>query len=282
MKVSVVVTVWNVGEYIGKCLTSIIKQTYKNIEIIIVNDCGNDNSMDVVKSFNDGRIKIVNHSQNMGVGWARKTGIAACTGDYVIFVDGDDWIDEDFIEKLAKNAQETDADIVSGGITYVNSESLWDIKRIFPHASEGMAKFKDYFAKKIEILANKLVRRTMFDVVPYSSRPFNEDTITIMKLLYHANKVSYVDTQGYYWRQHPKSLCHRVNAFENALFKALCAQELRVFFADKGDEYKNVISQDVYLHHLRTVKQTMNDAMAQKYRAELGEITPHLLNILSI
>ena len=205
MKISIVTTAYNIEAYVEKCLGSLLTQTHEDLEIIVVNDCSTDKTMDIVGKFTDERIKVVNHSQNMGAGWARRTGIGAATGDYVITVDGDDWLAPDFIEALAKNAEETDADIVSGGITSVWSEDYEEVKRFLPHVSEGMQKFKDYGNKKIVFLNNKLVRRSMYDTVPYSTRRYCEDTPVILPLLYLANKVSYVDTQGYYYLQHDKS-----------------------------------------------------------------------------
>jgi glycosyltransferase involved in cell wall biosynthesis len=149
MKISIVTTAYNIEAYIKKCLMSLVGQTYEDIEIIVVNDCSTDKTMDIVGMFDDERIKVVNHEKNMGAGWARRTGIAAATGEYVITVDGDDWLSEDFIEKLVKNAEETDADIVSGGITYVYDDNFEQINRYHPRISEGMQKFRDYANKKI-------------------------------------------------------------------------------------------------------------------------------------
>lgn len=282
MKISIVTTAYNIEAYVEKCLDSLLAQTHEDIEIIVVNDCSTDKTMDIVGKFTDERIKVVNHSQNMGAGWARRTGIGAATGDYVITVDGDDWLAPDFIEALAKNAEETDADIVSGGITYVWSDTYEEVKRFLPHVSEGMQKFRDYGDKKIVFLNNKLVRRTMYDTVPYSTRRYCEDTPVILPLLYLANKVSYVDVQGYYYLQHDKSLCRRVNTFEEALFKALCSQEMQAFFGDKGEEYSGLISIPEYIGWLRTMKATMTPQLAQIYRSELGEIMPNLLRLVEI
>lgn len=282
MKISIVTTAYNIEAYVEKCLESLLAQTHEDIEIIVVNDCSTDKTMDIVGKFTDERIKVVNHSQNMGAGWARRTGIGAATGEYVITVDGDDWLAPDFIEALAKNAEETDADIVSGGITYVWNENYQETKRFLPHISEGMQKFADYGNKKIVFLNNKLVRRSMYDTVPYSTRRYCEDTPVILPLLYLANKVSYVDVQGYYYLQHDKSLCRRVNAFEEAMFKALCSQEMQAFFGDKGEEYQGLISVPEYIGWLRTIKATMTPQLAQVYRSELGEIMPNLLRMVEI
>lgn len=282
MKVSIITTAYNVEAYIEDCLNSLVNQTYKDIEVILVNDCSTDGTMDIVNRFEDERIRVVNHNQNLGAGWARRTGIQHATGEYVITVDGDDWVSEDFIEKLAENAKETDADIVSGGITFIHDDNYEEIKRFLPRVSEGMTKFLDYSNKKIVFLNNKLVRRTMYDTVPYSTRRYCEDTPVILPLLYYANKVSYVDTQGYYYRQHDQSLCRRVNAFEDALFKALCSLEMQYFFSDKGEEYKNLISIEEYVGYLRIIRANMTPQLVVAYRSEMGELAPYLLQMLNI
>ena len=282
MKISIVTTAYNIEKYIHKCLTSIINQTYKDIEVIVVNDFSTDSTMDIVKQFKDERLKVINHEKNRGAGQARKTGIEASTGDYVITIDGDDWISEDFIEKLVENAKETNADIVSGGITIVHNEEYQEIKRFLPKTSEGFQKFMDYGNKKIIFLNNKLVRRTMYDTVPYSTRRYCEDTPVLLPLLYYANKVSYVDTQGYFYLQHNTSLCHRVNHFEDSLFKALCSKDCMAFFADKGDEYKGLISQKEFIQYLAVIKKTMTPELENIYSKELGELAVSIIKMFNL
>lgn len=281
MKISIVTTAFNIEKYIHKCLTSILNQTYKNLEVIVVNDCSTDTTMEIVETFKDERLKVINHEKNKGAGQARKTGIEASTGDYVITIDGDDWISEDFIEKLVENAKETDADIVSGGITIVHNDEYQEIKRFLPKISEGFQKFMDYDNKKIVFLNNKLVRRTMYDIVPYSTRRYCEDTPVILPLLYYANKVSYADTQGYFYLQHNMSLCHRVNAFEESLFKALCSKDCMSFFSDKGEKYKGLISQKEFIQYITIIKKTMTPELENIYSKELGELAVPIIKMLN-
>ena len=282
MKISIVTTVYNIEKYIERCMESLLAQTYKDIEIIVVDDCGKDSSMEIVSRYNDDRIKIVRHSENMGAGWARRHGIEAATGEYVITIDGDDWISPTFIEDLAKNAEETNADIVSGGITIVHSDEYQEIKRFTPMISTGFKKIQDYGNQKIIFLNNKLVRKSMYDKVQYCTRRFCEDTPVILPLLYYANAVSYVDNQGYYYRQHEASLCRRVNQFEQALFKGLCCKEMLDFFKDKGDEYQGLISKQEYVGYLKVLKTCGNDELYRKYNSELGELMPSLLSMVEL
>lgn len=280
MKISIVTTVYNLEKYIKQCLDSIFSSTYKNIEVIVVNDYSSDTSMNIVNEYEDERMVIINHNENMGAGWARKHGIEVATGEYVITIDGDDWISEDFIEKLVENAKETDADIVSGGITIVKSDSYHEIKKFLPTISTGFKKFQDYGNDKIIFLNNKLVRRSMYNQVSYCTRRYCEDTPVILPLLYYANKVSYVDTQGYFYRQHSQSLCHSVKDFEQSLYKALCCKDMLKFFSDKGSEYQNLINRQEYLMYLKNVKEYGNQELFTKFKNELAELTPALLNMI--
>lgn len=113
-KVSVIVPVYNGEKYLQRCLNSITKQTLKDIEILCIDDCSTDNSLNIIEDFavTDKRIKIFRHLKNSGESKARNTGLENSTGEYLSFVDNDDTIDLDFLEKLYKKAKETNADIV--------------------------------------------------------------------------------------------------------------------------------------------------------------------------
>lgn len=95
--ISVIVPIYNVQNYIAECLESIISQTYRDLEIICVDDCGLDNSISIVKKYmkKDDRIKLVHHEENQGLGGARNTGISVANGEYIYFMDSDDKIERD-------------------------------------------------------------------------------------------------------------------------------------------------------------------------------------------
>ena len=108
MKISVIIPVYNVEKYIRQCLESVINQTYKNLEIIIVNDGTKDNSMKIVEEYlSDERIKIID-KENGGLSSARNKGLEHATGDYILFVDSDDWIKENLCETCMKNQKNED------------------------------------------------------------------------------------------------------------------------------------------------------------------------------
>lgn len=113
-KVSVIIPIYNVEEYLEKCLDSVINQTYKDLEIICVNDCSPDNSAEILQRYaeKDSRIKIVNREKNGGLSAARNSGLDIATGEYVYFLDSDDWIDDNYISCMVDAATASGAEVV--------------------------------------------------------------------------------------------------------------------------------------------------------------------------
>ena len=116
LKVSVVVPVYNLEDYIEKCIQSILDQTYKNYELILVDDGSTDHSYDMCQKYSESYDNIFAYSQeNGGPNAARLTGVENSTGEYILFVDGDDWIESNMLEELVKKQQESGAEIVTSG-----------------------------------------------------------------------------------------------------------------------------------------------------------------------
>ena len=116
--VSIIIPVYNVDQYLSKCLDSVIHQTYHNLEIICVNDASSDNSLEILKEYasEDNRIKILNNAHNKGLASSRNIALKAVRGDFVLFVDSDDWIDVDTIEHCVENINRTRADFIAFGL----------------------------------------------------------------------------------------------------------------------------------------------------------------------
>lgn len=124
--VSVVVPVYNVEQYIGRCIESILNQTHKNLELILVDDGSPDRSGEICDEYalKDSRIKVI-HTENRGVSYARNTGLDNSTGEYLFFVDSDDWIESNHIEKLLPVDGE---DLVYGGTKLFRNAVLFDVR----------------------------------------------------------------------------------------------------------------------------------------------------------
>lgn len=124
--ISVIVPVYKVEEYLPKCIESILNQTYKNIELILVDDGSPDNSPKICDEYasKDKRVKVI-HKKNAGVSAARNDGINAASGKFITFVDSDDWIESEMYEKLYEKQQEKDYDVVMCGFKLVMPDTTW-------------------------------------------------------------------------------------------------------------------------------------------------------------
>lgn len=118
VKISVVISVYNVEKYLRRCLDSICNQTLREIEIIAVNDASPDHSADILAEYaeKDSRIKVINHEKNSGQGAARNTGMVAAVGEFIAFIDSDDWLEPEMYETMYRKAQEYNADMVVCGV----------------------------------------------------------------------------------------------------------------------------------------------------------------------
>lgn len=119
-KVSVIIPVYNTEKYLKKCLDSVCNQTLQDIEIICINDCSQDNCLEILKAYalSDTRVRIIDFKENRGAGAARNAGIEAAQGEYIGFVDSDDFIDLDFYEKLYNSGTKTKANVVKGAVEH--------------------------------------------------------------------------------------------------------------------------------------------------------------------
>lgn len=147
MKVSVIIPVYNVEKYIRSCVNSVLDQTLKDIEVILVDDGSTDSSGEICDelALSDSRVKIL-HKKNAGVGAARNDGLALAQGDWVIFGDSDDWFEADALEKLCSEGEKNNADVIFGDVNLVES----GLKKNVPF-------YKDEFVTNDETLKTKLI-----------------------------------------------------------------------------------------------------------------------------
>ncbi|MDR2457303.1 MAG: glycosyltransferase [Clostridiales Family XIII bacterium] len=132
-KVSIIIPVWNTEPYLRRCLDSVVNQTLKDLEIICVNDASPDSSAEILQEYaqKDSRIKIVTHNKNQGLSAARNTGVDVCTGEYVYFIDSDDWIDLDYLERMVRVIDDKKLDVVANNSVF---EVVEDVFKKIPNS----------------------------------------------------------------------------------------------------------------------------------------------------
>lgn len=237
--ISVAMSAYNVGEYIEQAMRSVLASEYKDIELVIVEDCSTDNTLEIAEKIaeEDSRVRIIKQPENRGAGWARRTGIEAAQGEYVITIDSDDWVAPSFIGDLAKRAEETDADIVGGGATVVHDGGIYEKYGYGTAVTEGDNKVLTFWrTEKVSFMNNKLIRKSLHEKYPYCTRRFIEDVPTINPLLQLANKVAYADNDGYFYRQRATSLIHDTNPLRDVLYRFLAFQDIIDFFEKENKE----------------------------------------------
>ena len=215
-KVSVVVPIYNMEKYLKKCIESIINQTYHNIEVILVDDGSNDTSPNICDYFSriDDRIKVI-HKSNGGLSDARNCGIKSATGEYIMFVDSDDYIDCKTIEILVENIIKNEAEMVVHSLKFVD-ENGYEVDYRKPIDSENKI-FNEYeFWKYIYsnpdryilgvISCNKLMKKSIFEDVLYPVGKIHEDELILHKLLNKSKKIVFIKDKFYNYLQRENSI----------------------------------------------------------------------------
>lgn len=216
--ISVIVPVYNVKEYLNECIESIVNQTYKELELILVDDGSTDGSSEVCDEWGkrDSRIRII-HKKNGGLSDARNKGIDNATGKYIAFVDGDDYVHSNYLEILLNNLLENDADISMCNFLRVDKEwkehpqELVNENEVFLY-KENEILDQIYENNSVTVVAwNKLYVKTLFDTVKYPKGHVHEDEYVIHQLLYQCKRMVYTSCKLYYYVQRRESITGKLS-----------------------------------------------------------------------
>jgi len=213
-KVSLIIPVYNVEEYLVKCLDSAINQTLTEIEIIVINDGSSDDSLSICEKYanQDSRIKLITQ-KNCGLSAARNTGIEASTGKFIIFLDSDDYIEPILLEKTYTKAINEKLDIVVYGYNQVdtNYKVIFTNKIRDSHTQE--LKKRILSAKKSPMACDKLYKRDLFTQheILFPVGRYHEDVYTTYKLAYFANKIGVIEETYYNWLRRDGSISKSIS-----------------------------------------------------------------------
>lgn len=242
IKVSILVPFYKVENYVGRCMESLFTQTYKNIEYVFVNDCTPDKSMEVINEMIDkygvsSQCKMIIHDQNQGISVSRNDCLDNMTGDFFLFIDSDDYIDNDMVELLVEAALKENADISGCGY----------IEEYADHSVEHPQKYSndhDEMMRAITLLTIKgvmwklLVRSTIVtehrDEVRFiPDRNMVDDYLFCCQIFYYAQRFTSVDRCMYHWIQYnPNNYTHTtIFAVES---QAAAIRKTEDFFREKG------------------------------------------------
>lgn len=237
--ISIIMSAYNAENTIERAITSCLNQTYRDIEVIVVDDASTDNTLNIVKSLadKDNRVKVFSNEVNKGAGLARRVGVHNAKGEYTTFLDSDDYYKEDCIEILFKAAKEKNADIVHPGIIVIENdiEQPRIPKECF---AEGKSRFVPDSSDTKRFLTIMLIKRDLWNKVEYSHRRYIEDTPTLYKLIYFANNVYSIEYAGYCYIQNNNSLIHTASSFKNALYQCLSTKDILEFLEAQNENVR--------------------------------------------
>ncbi len=223
---SIIVPIYNVEAYLPQCVDSILKQKFADFEVLLVNDGSTDASLKICEDYRkkDRRVKVIN-KPNGGLISAKKAGLQQAVGEYVGFVDGDDWIDDDMYEKLCKSAVATQADIViSDNIVDFSTHSLairqgipcgvYDKTKLIQLVYPNMAFAKELYKLGVSpSLCTKIFKRTLVTPFQFAVNEMikgGEDAACTYPCMLQAQKIVYLeDCCAYHYRVHDKSMTHK-------------------------------------------------------------------------
>lgn len=216
VKFSIIIPVYNSDEYLEECIESVLNQTYKNFEVILINDGSKDKSGSICDNYSkiETRLKVI-HQENKGRVLARRKGIENATGDYLLFLDSDDYWDINLLETIYKYVVKFNCDMiifkykrVFNNIIVREQQQLFDHERIFENDDKKVIFEKIISTSSLNNLVTKVIKKTIVDncdYLHYKDIRNGEDLLQSLPWLYRANKIVYINKPLYNYRINPKS-----------------------------------------------------------------------------
>lgn len=242
--VSVIMPVYNTEKYVGQAIESVLSQTYPDFELLIVDDGSKDRSRDICEEYSkkDSRISVFTNDTDMhGPGSARNIGLNHASGEYLYFMDSDDWLDENLLETVVNCMRQTGADIVQFGVIseYGNSKAFWNGKSILTKA-EISENFSEFWNNTIKNLWVFLFQRELIKNIRFENIIDGEDVCFVMDAMSRMETIALVSEAFYHYRYMEGSTCHRWNP---ELFECLEIQWKHSFaFLNSFEKKMNVLS----------------------------------------
>lgn len=276
-KITVIVPIYNVEKYLRKCLDSIINQTYSNIQLILVDDGSTDGSEKICDEYvtkykKDMDICVI-HQPNKGLSCARNIGIENAKGQYICFIDSDDYIELDMLENLYKAIKENKSDISCCGKVkeynnrkiYLNNKNSFSCSGI--EAIGRMFTFDDLDNSACD----KLFKTELFRDIKFPDGKYYEDIATIYYVFEKANNVSHVKNEGYHYLIRDTSISHSEFSL-NQLDLLYFSKKISSEFANKYKEIEEQANSFYYLNLLNTIVKMKNSQHFCEYKEKFKNI----------
>ncbi len=275
--VSVIVPIYNSGRYLGKCIDSILSQSYGRIELLLLDDGSEDESLDIIRHYAsiDERVRVFSDA-NHGVSFVRNKGLDEARGDYILFVDSDDWIDEDAVRILLSLSVKHGADVVACRKNTVRADDSrlrrgWDRERIY--RSE---EYVELMTRPLGVFCfpwSRLIKRELFEGMRFIEGRVFEDLILMPHVIYKANKVVESQRRLFNYRRNLSSITR-----SRFSYKAMDEMDGYISNVNFGDEISNrkVVLYSIMFFHTKyyyyTLRVWWNHLDYKAYRDKYSKV----------
>ena len=248
-KVSIIIPIYNSEKYLNKCLDSILNQTYENLDIILVNDGSIDNSKTICDEYLkiDRRINVI-HKENGGAASARNIGIKSAVGDYIMFVDSDDYISTSMVEIMVSSIEDKNSDLAVCGFNIIKNRTMESItyENGFYDTKEEMARFFSLLNGRTNSVCNKIYRKTIIKYPFDEKLVVGEDLIFNLECFSSCKSVVVIENKLYFYRRansNSLSQSSHENFFQINIY---LYQKLNRYLIDAIDKKYNSYQVDMY------------------------------------
>lgn len=309
--ITIIVPIYKVEDYLHRCVDSILKQTYKKLEVILVDDGSPDGCGKICDEYAklDERIKVI-HKKNGGLSDARNAGIEIAQGGHISFLDSDDWLYEEYIEKLYQLLKKSNSDIsvcnfirtsIEGIQVDISNEEIYEYSNM-----EALGQIYDKFDAQIFVAWGKLYKRYLFDDIRFPVGRIHEDEFITYKLIYKAKKIVLSTAQLiYYWQREDSimgagfNIKHRLDAldafeeraefFRDVGLKELSSKTYRSVFSmyltviRRIDEFDKLINKKEFLKRFKNVRNNLRKSkqkFSYKVFYEMYFIEPNIMDLV--
>ena len=243
-EISVIVPCYNVGKYIKRCLDSLTKQTLTDIEIICVDDKSTDDTVNMIKNYKDSRITLILHKTNMGAGAARNNGLKVAKGEYVSFIDPDDYVDLDFYEKLYNATKKGSTDIVKACLQYTNTKEKTALNTLI---KQDIANFNGEYTTAIykRSFLNKYKIKFPTDIIT------GQDSVFLTNVVIKKPSISLIDNTTYWYYRHDGSLDSPILSHAKVLSRYNMVMQKTALIKDaklNDAEFRQFMKTQVFAH----------------------------------
>lgn len=290
--ITIIVPVYNVEKYIRECIGSLLNQTYKNLEIILVDDGSKDKSGKICENYAnaDSRVKVI-HKENEGLGFARNTGLTVAQGKFVTFIDSDDVADADLVERLLKGITESKCDTCIGGFKRISVNGTTSFVEQYDIALfTGAGVYNELFARMLGSAPDKhdAIRMSVWNVMysmdiirkykiefPSERKFISEDIIWDSEYYKYAKRVKVIDSTAYNYRITPGSLTQK---YKPDMLKKICVLYNEMTNRLSNDEAKITRLQRQFFVNLRACLRQENPKVSKKCSPEVVNSIKEIVN----